>query len=124
MMDDYQRLIEKFDLYPEAVKKLIEYNSPENVERSITTLLHFVGLTGEVGELGEKIKKTIRDGTLLDHELIAKELGDIEWYLTRLETDFGFRKQEIIEKNIAKLNKRLEKNKLHGEGDNREENTT
>ena len=122
-INSYETMIAKFDLYPEAVQKLFEKNSFEDVKRIMATMLHFIGLSGEVGELGEKIKKSIRDGyklELRDHT-IAKEMGDIEWYITRLESDFGFAKNEILKMNYDKLSLRLEKDKLHGSGDDREQ---
>ena len=86
-------------------------------------MLHYIGLTGEVGELGEKIKKSIRDnGELLVRDpQIAKEMGDAHWYLGRLETDFNYSMNEIMTINLDKLTKRLEQDKIHGEGDDREE---
>lgn len=118
---DYFNLIGQFDLYPSVIKEIFENNNQEEVQRFMVTLMHFVGLSGEVGELGEKIKKSIRDKRKLDmrNNEIAKELGDVEWYLTRLEHDFRYAKNEIMEMNYEKLAKRLEENKLHGEGDNR-----
>jgi NTP pyrophosphatase (non-canonical NTP hydrolase) len=121
-INSYEMMIDKFDLYPEAVEKIFERNSIEEVKRIMTTMLHFIGLSGEVGELGEKIKKSIRDDFKLDvrNSAIAKEMGDCEWYLTRLESDFGYSKNEILSINYDKLSARLEQKKLHGSGDDRE----
>lgn len=122
-INSYETMISKFDLYPEAIAKLFETNSIPDIQQIMTTLLHYIGLAGEVGELGEKIKKSIRDRSVLQQRdtAIAKEMGDIEWYLTRLESDFGYPKNEILRMNYDKLSTRLKKDKLHGEGDNREE---
>lgn len=131
-MNSYETMIAKFDLYPEAVDKLIteiyermdtKQEAQDEVKRIMATLLHFIGLAGEVGELGEKIKKSIRDGYRLDlrDNAIAKEMGDVEWYLTRLESDFGYPKNEILRINYDKLSARLTKDKLHGSGDDREQ---
>lgn len=83
----------------------------------------YIGLNGESGELGEKLKKIIRDNkcsyTEHDKELICKELGDILWYLTGLAETFGISIQEIIEKNWEKIMSRQERGKLHGSGDER-----
>jgi len=121
-INSYETMISKFDLYPEAIAKLFETNSIPDIQQIMTTLLHFIGLSGEVGELGEKIKKSIRDRSILQQRdtAIAKEMGDIEWYITRLESDFGYAKNEILRMNYDKLSTRLEKGKLHGEGDDRE----
>lgn len=125
--NDYQIEIEKFDLYSNEIKDQLENKTKDEVEQIMTTLMHFTGLAGEVGELGEKIKKAIRDkkaNPLLcpsreKLETIKKEFGDIEWYLTRAEADFGFTKSDVLQTNYNKLAKRMAENKLHGDGDNR-----
>jgi len=97
-INSYETMISKFDLYPEAIDRLFENNTIPDVKKMMVTMIHFIGLAGEVGELGEKIKKAVRDGDGLKErmELIAKEMGDCEWYLTRLESDFGYAKNEIL----------------------------
>jgi len=119
---EYEELITQFDLYPQAIDKIFKENSENEIKQIMITMIHFIGLAGEVGELGEKIKKAIRDDNLIElrDERIGKELGDIEWYLTRLESDFDFSKNEILSMNFNKLYERLQKNKLHGSGDDRE----
>jgi len=82
-----------------------------------------LGLTGEAGEVAEKIKKVIRDkGGVVDDEskeMIEKELGDVLWYVTQLATELGLELNSIAEKNIEKLYSRLERGKINGDGDNR-----
>jgi NTP pyrophosphatase (non-canonical NTP hydrolase) len=126
--NDYQIEIEKFDLYTKSIAKIQSEKTRDEIEQIMVTQIHFTGLAGEVGELGEKIKKAIRDkeaSPLLltpeakDQDAILKELGDIEWYLTRLEADFGFTKGQVLQANYDKLSKRMYENKIKGEGDNR-----
>lgn len=82
-----------------------------------------LGLNGEAGEVADKVKKTIRDfgGDFSDdrRRAIAMELGDVMWYAATLAHDLGFSLDEIAEMNLAKLQSRVERGKLHGEGDNR-----
>lgn len=82
-----------------------------------------LGLTGEAGEVAEKIKKIIRDkdGIVDDEtrELIKKELGDVLWYLSQIASELQLSFAEVAEHNIQKLYDRMERNKLHGDGDNR-----
>lgn len=87
-------------------------------------LAHWVfGITGEAGEIAEKIKKIIRDknGELSadDKEEIAKEIGDVLWYLAVLSKHLDFDFDEIAQRNIAKLRSRQARNQIQGSGDNR-----
>jgi NTP pyrophosphatase (non-canonical NTP hydrolase) len=77
-----------------------------------------LGLTGEAGEVAEKIKKWIRDGSL-DKEQVEKELGDVLWYWANLCSDLKISTESVAIKNIKKLQDRKERNVLHGSGDNR-----
>lgn len=82
-----------------------------------------LGLSGEAGEVAEKIKKVIRDKNgIIDEEtkeLIKKELGDVLWYVSQLATELSLSLDDVAEKNIKKLASRMERGKLHGDGDNR-----
>lgn len=82
-----------------------------------------LGLSGEAGEVAEKIKKVIRDkGGKIDEEtreLIKKELGDVLWYVSQLATELGLSLDDIANHNIEKLLSRLERDKIGGSGDTR-----
>ena len=45
-----------------------------------------LGLTGEAGECADIVKKNRFQGHELDKEHLAKELGDIAWYLAETAT--------------------------------------
>jgi NTP pyrophosphatase (non-canonical NTP hydrolase) len=81
------------------------------------------GLCGESGEIAEKIKKMIRDGDgILTDELrssLAKELGDVLWYIAALSHEIGFELEDIAKMNNEKLLDRLARNKIKGSGDDR-----
>lgn len=77
-----------------------------------------LGLCGESGEVAEKVKKQVRDGVFNRHE-VAKELGDVLWYLTNVCNDIGYNLEEIAKMNIEKLDSRKDRNKIQGSGDNR-----
>ena len=76
------------------------------------------GLCGEAGEIAEKVKKQVRDNNFNRHE-VAKELGDVLWYLANLANDIGYNLDEVANINIEKLTSRKERNKIQGSGDNR-----
>lgn len=77
-----------------------------------------LGLCGEAGEVAEKVKKQVRDGVFNRHE-VAKELGDVLWYLTNICNDIGYNLDEIANLNIDKLRSRKERDVIKGSGDNR-----
>ena len=114
----YQTIIEETAIYPKQVA--LAYCA--------------MGLTGEAGEVADKIKKLYRDKELHtlnaaaemvlidEHKYdIAKELGDVLWYITAMASELDVDLEEIMEMNYNKLIKRRETNTLHGSGDNREE---
>lgn len=82
-----------------------------------------LGLIGEAGEVSEKVKKGIRKNKFEyiyeKKEEIAKELGDVLWYISALSYELGYDLEEIAKMNIAKLKDRDARNKIDGEGDNR-----
>ncbi len=76
-------------------------------------------LSGEAGEVAEKVGKNLRDGGQLDDQLLAKELGDVMWYVAVLAEHLGYDLSEIAEMNIKKLKDRKERGVLGGSGDSR-----
>ena len=78
-----------------------------------------LGLVGEAGEVAEKIKKLLRDGKLLSSEEIVKELGDVVFYATSIANYFDSDLDEVLQRNVDKLNSREERGVLGGSGDNR-----
>jgi len=82
-----------------------------------------LGLTGEAGEISNKVKKIMRDkdGSIDDEtrDDIKKELGDVLWYVAAVASEFGLNMGDIASKNYDKLKKRQEEGKIKGNGDNR-----
>ncbi|HEY5152534.1 MAG TPA: nucleoside triphosphate pyrophosphohydrolase family protein [Candidatus Saccharimonadales bacterium] len=86
--------------------------------------LHWVlGINGEAGEVAEKVKKIIRDkdGIMTDRDKqeLAKEIGDVLWYLAVFAHDLGFPLDDIAAQNLDKLQSRKARGVLGGAGDNR-----
>ena len=65
-----------------------------------------MGLCGESGEAIDIVKKWLAQGHELDKEKLAKELGDICWYLAETATALGLSLEDIMTANIEKLRKR------------------
>lgn len=82
-----------------------------------------LGLTGEAGEVADKVKKIIRDnnGEMSKEKSVelAKEVGDVLWYIATLAHDIGFTLEEIGQMNYEKLHSRQQRGMLGGSGDNR-----
>ncbi len=82
-----------------------------------------LGLTGEAGEIANKVKKILRDnsGELQENvrQDLISELGDVLWYIAALATDLNIELSEVANKNIEKLNNRKNRGKIGGSGDNR-----
>lgn len=106
--DKYQKQCKKTAVYPKVGKGFV---------------YPLIGLTGETGEVAEKIKKLFRDdkGKLTPErkEEISKELGDVLWYVAQLSTELGIKFSDVVEGNIKKLASRKLRGTLHGDGDNR-----
>ena len=91
-VNEYQRLA-MVTLNPELDKKDILING-------------VMGLCGESGEAIDIVKKHLAQGHELDKEHLAKELGDIAWYLAETATAIGYQLEDIFQMNIDKLKKR------------------
>ena len=82
-----------------------------------------LGLTGEAGEVANKVKKIIRDGSdSKDEKLVSEikaEIGDCLWYIAVLADDFNIKLSDIASANIEKLALRQKNNTIHGSGDDR-----
>jgi NTP pyrophosphatase (non-canonical NTP hydrolase) len=87
-------------------------------------LLHLVlGLVGESGEIAEKFKKWVRDldsdESRIDRADLARELGDVLWYVAVLADYLDLSLDDIAATNLAKLASRRDRGVLGGSGDNR-----
>ena len=91
-INEYQRLA-MTTLNPELSKKEVLINS-------------VMGLCGESGEAIDIVKKWMAQGHELDKEHLAKELGDIAWYLAEAATALDMQLEDILQANIDQLKKR------------------
>lgn len=110
-MSDYQDQAAQTAIYPGA-----------NTGSALA--LAYVGLgLGEAGEVQGKIKKILRDdqGVLTDQARIAlaKEAGDLLWYVARLASEIEMPLEVIASINLDKLSSRAERGTLTGSGDDR-----
>ena len=65
-----------------------------------------LGLSGEVGEFNDMVKKWVFHENELDINHAKKEAGDICWYLAMLCESFSWNLEEIMKMNVDKLKAR------------------
>ncbi len=109
---EWKRLGESKNLTEEFVMKINEYQelamttlNPELSKRDVL-INSVMGLCGEAGEAIDIVKKWMAQGHELDKEHLAKELGDIAWYLAEAATALDIPLEDILQANIDKLKKR------------------
>lgn len=105
--NSYQRIAKTTAIYP-ATHKI---------------LYPALGLAGEAGEVANKVKKLVRDGTSSLpkewKEQIGSEIGDVLWYCAVLADDLGISLGKIASQNEIKLQNRKKKGTISGSGDTR-----
>ena len=79
--------------------------NPELSEKDVL-INGVMGLCGESGEAIDLVKKWLAQGHELGKEKLAKEQGDICWYLAETATAIGYDLEDIMAANIEKLKKR------------------
>ena len=90
---------------------IINELSPEKAD-----LLHMaVGVAGESGELLDAVKKATIYNKPLDRENMIEELGDLEFYMSRIRQLINVSRDEVLEHNYAKLSKRYAKGQYSNE---------
>ncbi len=92
-------------LSPNEYQKLaLRTASKESMENPI--LNGILGLGGETGECEDLLKKHLFQGHELDKAKMAKELGDVAWYLALTAYAIGYDLEDILRMNIDKLKAR------------------
>jgi len=65
-----------------------------------------LGLSGESGEVADRIKKEVGHGHPHDAQRLKEELGDALWYVAAVCTVYGLDMATVAEANIDKLRRR------------------
>ncbi len=110
-LDEYQAAARSTAIYPDHAR----------------VLYPTLKLAGEAGEVAEKLGKLMRDeglrpGDALDdaqRAALAKEIGDVLWYVANLAADLGLGLDEVASANLEKLASRQRRGRLSGSGDDR-----
>ena len=103
----------------DKMRERINYLNSKDIEMS-RLLTAGIGLSGEVGEFNEIIKKIMFQGKTFDvvaHEHMRRELGDIMWYVVQACLALKVDLVDIINGNKEKLSKRYPLNQFEGKYD-------
>ena len=125
-----QNLLEEYTIFVDKVtsesskstkkmKERIDFINSSGVEVS-RLLTAGIGLSGEVGEFNEIIKKTIFQSKSFDsetHEHIKRELGDIMWYVAQACLALKVDLVDVINTNKEKLSKRFPQKRFNERDD-------
>ena len=109
--------VSDLDMYQQVAKTTAIY------PREQAIIYPTLGLTGEAGEVANKVKKIIRDGSNKNDEGLVQdlsaEIGDCLWYIAVLADDIGIKLSDIASSSLIKLENRKKKGTIHGSGDKR-----
>lgn len=83
-----------------------------------------IGLAGEIGELCNILKKTIRDDegivTEKKQSECKSELSDIAWYFVMICYELGIDPDDVLDLSYFKLTARKQNNTIHDTGKRKE----
>lgn len=100
-------MIEKLDDYQAEARKTVKPGMLDNHDDFVKYLC--MKLAEETGEVIGPIAKHLYHGKPLNKDEVAKEIGDLTWYVSNLAAAFGFSMSQIATWNVEKLRAR------HGE---------
>ena len=89
----------------EYQKEALRTLNPE-LQKKDVLINGVMGLCGEAGEAIDLVKKHLAQGHELDKEKLARELGDVAWYLAETAHAIGYDLETILQMNIDKLRAR------------------
>jgi NTP pyrophosphatase (non-canonical NTP hydrolase) len=108
-----------FDEYQKQALTTVHNTHEPLMEKTIWAM----GVAGEAGEVVEKWKKIVayKEGKVSDEDIaeLAKELGDVVWYIAVMAHSLGLSFDDIMQRNVEKLKSRKVRGVITGAGDNR-----
>ena len=118
LLSPIEAAIDKVAGYRSATKE--EQKARESLEyiRKLLNVSYTVlGLAGEAGEVANKMKKVIRDGTSFDP--LKKEVQGTRWYVNMCDRELGVDANDAAVQLAETLQSRKERGVIQGNGDNR-----
>ena len=113
-------------------RKTASYPDSHMVGCASTSALTYTitGMCGEAGEIANKLKKILRKderywcplyGQMTEdsRKAIVEELADVLWYVDATAFHLGYTIEEIFEVLQLKLESRIERGTIQGDGDER-----
>lgn len=96
----------KQELTANTYQKLAMTTLNPDLDKKDVLINGVMGLCGESGEAIDIVKKWLAQGHALDKDRLAKELGDIAWYLAETAWALDIPLEKILRGNLDKLKKR------------------
>ena len=123
LLDEYTAFVDKVtseaSKSSDKMRERINYLNSKDIEMS-RLLTAGIGLSGEVGEFNEIIKKILFQEKTFDvvaHEHMRRELGDIMWYVAQACLALKVDLVDVINGNKEKLSKRFPQNRFNDKFD-------
>ncbi len=123
LLDEYTAFVDKVtseaSKSSDKMRERINYLNSKDIEMS-RLLTAGIGLSGEVGEFNEIIKKILFQEKTFDvasHEHMKRELGDIMWYVAQACLALKVDLVDVINGNKEKLSKRFPQNRFNDKFD-------
>ena len=92
----------KINEYQELAMRTVN----KSLDKKDVLINSVMGLCGESGEVIDIVKKWLAHGHELDRDKLARELGDVAWYLAEAATALDMKLEDILAANIEKLQRR------------------
>ena len=123
LLEEYTDFVDKvtseYSKSSDKMMERIDYLNSRDIEMS-RLLTAGIGLSGEVGEFNEIIKKVMFQEKTFDdvaHEHMKRELGDIIWYVAQACLALKVDLVDVINSNKEKLSKRFPQNRFNEHDD-------
>ena len=127
LLIDYQEFVD--EVSSDATKNIDDFGDAvdiidESGVEPTRLLTSSIGLSGEVGEFNDIVKKCFFQGKEMDEDVVThlkSELGDVMWYIAQGCIALGTDIEELIDINTAKLKDRYPDGFDGFRSDNRDE---
>ena len=123
LLEEYTDFVDKvtseYSKSSDKMMERIDYLNSRDIEMS-RLLTAGIGLSGEVGEFNEIIKKVMFQEKTFDdvaHEHMKRELGDIMWYVAQACLALKVDLVDVINGNKEKLSKRFPQKRFKEQDD-------